>query len=146
VACLDPEGREEMLRLVRDIGDITDAHIIMCSHLLQDVEYCCDAVTVINQGRVLLNGMIADLKKEDLRTYDIRVEGDREAFLGKLASLGWDCDESEEGVIRVSLPEGEGTRSLFQIASDLGVQLRHFHYKRDSLEEIFVNTLREAEA
>lgn len=142
---LDPEGREEMLRLVRDIGEISGAHIIMCSHLLQDIEFCCDAVTVINKGRVVLNGKIADLKKEDLRIYDVSIEGDREKFLGAVAALGWHCEETFQGTIRVELPEGERTQSIFRIARDIGVRLRHFHFKRDTLEEIFVNALQESE-
>lgn len=142
---LDPEGRDEMLRLVRDIGTITEAHVVMCSHILQDIEFCCDAVTVINRGEVVLNGMIADLKKEDLRTYDIRIDGNGERFLGAVAALGWQCDETDRGTIRVQLPPGEGTVSLFRIARDLGVQMRHFHFQRDSLEEIFVNALQESE-
>lgn len=141
---LDPEGRDEMLRLVRDIRELSDAHIVMCSHILQDVEFCCDAVTVINRGRVVLNGSLEELKKEDLRVYDIKVEGDRERFLGEVAALGWQADETDQGLIRVQLPEGEGTRSLFAIAKKLGVQLRHFHFKRDSLEEIFVSALQES--
>lgn len=141
---LDPEGRDEMLKVVREIGEISGSHVIMCSHILQDIEYCCDAVTVVNRGKVVLTGRIADLKKEDLRTYDIRIEGDRERFLGAIAARGWVCDEADRGMIRVQLPEGETTRSIFEIARELGVRLRHFHFKRDSLEDIFVNALRQS--
>lgn len=142
---LDPEGREEMRRLVRDIGMISGSHVIMCSHILQDVEFCCESVVVLNKGRIALNGRIADLKKEDLRTYDVRIEGDRERFLGEMAARGWTCTENENGEFRVKLPEGEGTRSIFAIARDVGVQLRHFHFKRDSLEDIFMSALQESE-
>ena len=105
-----------------------------------------DAVTVVNRGKVVLSGSIADLKKEDLRVYDIRIDGDRERFLGTVAARGWVCEEADRGVIRVQLPEGATTRSIFEIARELGVRLRHFHFKRDSLEDIFVNSLRESEA
>ncbi len=142
---LDPEGREEMLRLIRDIGEISGSVVVMCSHILRDVEFCCDTVTVINEGQVILNGRIDELKSEDLRTYDIRIDGDRERFLGAMAALGWECHEDGRGTIRVRLPEDAGTRSIFQIARDLGVQLRHFHYKRDTLEEIFMKALYDAE-
>ncbi len=142
---LDPDGRQEMLELVRDIGQISESHVIMCSHILKDVEFCCENVTVINRGSVVLSGRIDDLKKEDLRTYDIRIDGNREKFLGEIAARGWTCDEDDQGVIRVQLPEGERTASIFAIAKELGVQLRHFHFKKDSLEDIFVSALRESE-
>jgi len=142
---LDPEGREEMLRLVKEIGGIAGTHVILCSHIMRDVEQTCDAVVVINKGRMLLNRNLADLKNEDLRIYDVRVDGDRERFLGAVAARGWQCEAGDREDVRVTLPEGEDTRSIFMIARELGLQLRHFHYKRDSLEEIFVQTLREAE-
>ncbi|MCB2156388.1 ABC transporter ATP-binding protein [bacterium] len=143
---LDPEGRDEMLRLIRDIGEISGSHVIMCSHILHDIEFCCDSVTVINKGHVVLNGKIAELRKEYLNTYDVRLEGDSERFMGAVASMGWNCNEDVTGVIRVHLPEGEGTRSLFQIARDLDVQIRHFHFKKDSLEDIFVSAIEESES
>lgn len=141
---LDPEGRREMLHLVRDIGKISNSHVLMCSHILQDVEFCCDTVTVINRGKIVLNGNIAELRKQDLRVCEVIVEGDRERFVGVVAERGWECLESRRG-IEVKLPEGEEVRSLFQIARDAGVQLRHFHHKQDSLEEIFVNALEESD-
>lgn len=142
---LDPDGRQDMLELVRDIGSISGSHVLMCSHILHDVEFCCESVAVMHRGKVVLNGNIAELKKDDLRTYEVRVGGDRERFLGAIAARGWTCNEDDRGNIRLELPEGESTRSLFAVARELGVQLRHFHFKRDSLEEIFVNALVDAE-
>jgi ABC-type uncharacterized transport system ATPase subunit len=80
-----------------------------------------------------------------VRTYDIQVEGDRERFLGAVAALGWPCSEDTRGSIRVQLPEDEQTRAIFQLARDTGVQLRHFHHKKDSLEDIFVSVIEEEE-
>lgn len=142
---LDPEGRNEMLRLVRDIGQYSGSHVIMCSHILRDVEFCCESVTVLNRGKAILSGVIEELKKEDLRTYEVRVEGDRDSFLHELARCGCQTSESLQGALRVQLPEGEGTRTLFEMARQAGVQLRHFHFKKDSLEDIFMSALQEAD-
>ena len=49
---LDPPARSRMLKLVREIRDKSGAHIIMCSHLLPDVEACCDEVLVLKDGRI----------------------------------------------------------------------------------------------
>lgn len=142
---LDPDGREEMLRLVRDIREFCDAQIIMCSHILRDIEFCCDTVTVIHRGQIVLNGNIEELRGEDRRIYDLEVEGDRERFLGAISAQGWRCEVNERGTFRVHLPEQGESRALFRIASELGVQLRHFHHKKDSLEEIFVTAIEDSE-
>ena len=38
---LDPPARQRMIRLIRDMRDSGHMHIVVCSHLLKDVEDCC---------------------------------------------------------------------------------------------------------
>src|SRR3990172_5521446 len=49
---LDPEGRTEMLDLIRDISARRQMSLILCSHLLRDVEAVCENVIVFNLGKV----------------------------------------------------------------------------------------------
>src|SRR5213595_100998 len=58
---MDPKGRDEMLDLVRDLGHNKGVSLILSSHLLPDVEYCCDHVVVMDQGRIAASGPIAAL-------------------------------------------------------------------------------------
>ncbi len=48
---MDPKGRDEMLKLVRDLAHNKGVSLILSSHLLPDVEYACDHVVVHGQGR-----------------------------------------------------------------------------------------------
>jgi ABC-2 type transport system ATP-binding protein len=41
---LDPSHRARMLRLIREIRDTGEVHLILSSHLLRDVEDCCEEV------------------------------------------------------------------------------------------------------
>src|SRR5476651_1892736 len=43
---MDPKGRDEMLELVRDLAHNKGVNLILCSHLLPDVEFTCDHVVV----------------------------------------------------------------------------------------------------
>src|SRR5574341_2360288 len=43
---LDPPGRLRMIRLIREIRDTQDARLLVSSHLLRDVEECCDEVLI----------------------------------------------------------------------------------------------------
>jgi ABC-2 type transport system ATP-binding protein len=49
---LDPQGREEMLTLIGDVVARRQMSLILCSHLLRDVERTCESVIVMNQGSV----------------------------------------------------------------------------------------------
>src|SRR6188474_1454453 len=58
---LDPQGRDEMLVLIRDIATRRGMSLILCSHLLHDVERVCEQVIVLNQGQIARQGSIREL-------------------------------------------------------------------------------------
>src|SRR5438874_11259708 len=104
---LDPAGREEMLALIRDISERRQMSLILCSHLLRDVEQVCENVIVFNQGRVAASGRIADLTGPRRAIYDVRVKGDPTAFLTDLKDHGCEWREGEDGY-RVIMSDGFG--------------------------------------
>ena len=71
---MDPKGREEMLELIRDLGHNKGMNLILCSHLLPDVEYCCDDVVVMDNGRIAAEGPIAELKGPRGRVFEVRAK------------------------------------------------------------------------
>src|SRR3989475_8683617 len=94
---LDPAGRDEMLALIRDISERRQMSLIVCSHLLRDVEHVCESVIVFNQGRVAASGRIADLTGPRRAVYDVRVKGDPTAFLTDLKDHGCEWRGGEGG-------------------------------------------------
>ena len=59
---LDPQGRDEMLELVRRLSRDLGIRVLFSSHVLEDVERTCDAVVVLREGRVAAQGRISDLR------------------------------------------------------------------------------------
>src|SRR5205814_2207287 len=49
---LDPPARSRMIQLIQDIRDRGDLHLILSSHLLRDVEECCDQVLILKDGNL----------------------------------------------------------------------------------------------
>ena len=41
-----------MIRMIREIRDGKEMRIVLCSHLLRDVEDTCDEVLILKQGRI----------------------------------------------------------------------------------------------
>jgi ABC-2 type transport system ATP-binding protein len=137
---LDPQGREEMLALIADISRRRQMSLILCSHLLRDVEQVCDDVIVFNQGKVAARGPIAALTGARRSVYDVRLKGDASAFLTDLKDLGCDWRESEDGY-RVFLGEGLGPDVLFRTARESGAQVRFLRPGAESLEDVFLRAL-----
>jgi len=139
---LDPEGREEMLVLIRDVAARRGMSLVLCSHLLRDVERTCENVVVFNQGRVAAAGPIAALTGPRAPVFDVRLKGDPTAFLTDLKDAGGDWREGEDAY-RVFLPEGRGPEAIFGLARDCGVQVRYLRPGAESLEDVFLRALAE---
>jgi ABC-2 type transport system ATP-binding protein len=137
---LDPRGREEMLTLIQDIATRRGMSLILCSHLLRDVERVCDDVIVLNQGKVARAGTIQELTGPRLQVFDVRFKGDAQGVLTDVKDLGGDWREGEDG-IRVFLPEGHGPETLFRLAKESGVQVRHLRPGAETLEDVFLAAL-----
>src|SRR5687768_9096063 len=58
---LDPAGRDDMLGLIRRIGTEFGISVLVTSHLLGELERVCDAVVVIDGGRLLRSSSTADM-------------------------------------------------------------------------------------
>jgi ABC-2 type transport system ATP-binding protein len=143
---LDPAGRDEMLALIRDVSERRQMSLILCSHLLRDVEQVCENVLVFNQGRVAASGRISELTSQRRAVYDVRVKGDPAAFLTDLKDHGCEWNEAEDGY-RVFLGDGAGPQLIFRVARESGVQVRFLRPGAETLEDVFLRALgHEAEA
>lgn len=140
---MDPKGRQEMLDLIKDISSSKNINIILSSHLLPDIEYTCQDVIVLRDGKLVITGNIQELKATHKKMYEVRIKGNGEVFLSTLKSKGVELWRSERNLFRISLPEDIGTQEIFKIAFDNGVQIRQLIQTRYSLEDVFTKVIEE---
>lgn len=58
---LDPRGQKELLALIRRIADDRGTGIILCSHLLSEIEGVCDDVIILSAGQVVAQGPVKNV-------------------------------------------------------------------------------------
>jgi ABC-2 type transport system ATP-binding protein len=152
---LDPPARERMLRLVKEIRDSGEVHVILSSHLLRDVEQCCDEVLILKEGKI---ASYCDLEAERranrrLLELEVRAGGDAGAetavgrergdggFVEAARQLG--CEVAADGRrrLRLVLPPQVHVRDLYRLAAERQVEIRRLSRKRDSLEDIFLKAM-----
>jgi ABC-2 type transport system ATP-binding protein len=131
-----------MLVLIGDIASRRQMSLVLCSHLLRDVERVCENVVVFNQGKVATAGPIAALTGTRRSVYDVRLKGDAAAFLTDVKDEGGDWREGEDAY-RVFLPDGQGPESIFRLARGCGAQVRYLRPGAESLEDVFLRALGE---
>lgn len=140
---MDPEGRDEVLELARDLSRNKGMSLIFSSHLLPDVEAVCDHVMVMGRGKLLTQGKISELKKKHEHEFEVRVKGDLSDFARKLQEIGIDASPEEEQ-IRVKMNEGQGPADLWKVALESGEQIRSLKPRQSTLEEVFFHAVAEA--
>ena len=136
---LDPQGRKHMLEIVHDLGHVQGKSLLVCSHLLPDIERTCRDVVVLHQGTVALAGAIDDLTRIQGRRVRVEVGGDRARFEAALSGAGFACSPDRDGRLTVRLDgRAEDADELFAIAAGAGASLRSVEEVRSSLEQVFV--------
>ena len=137
---LDPEARQRMLQLVRDIRDTGTVNIVISSHLLRDIEECCDQVLILKQGRVAALCNLEEERKANLKFLELEVNNEN-GFVHAIHELGCECASFGGGRLKIVLPENIEVRKLYELAAEHTVQIRRMNYRRDSLEDIFLKAM-----
>jgi ABC-2 type transport system ATP-binding protein len=138
---LDAYGRKRMLEIIREIRDSRDTQIILCSHLLRDVEECCDEVMILKDGMIVSHCNLESERKTNRKFINMETRGETGVFLTRIEQLGCEMATNGGRRLKMILPEAIEVSDLYRIASETGVQIRRLDYKRDSLQDIFLKAM-----
>jgi ABC-2 type transport system ATP-binding protein len=140
-SALDPIGRREVLEMVASLRGRTT--VFFSTHILADVERVCDAVAILERGRVVASAGIADLTaRAAANRLVVEVEGDgaAAAVASQLAGRVWlksiETTDQVLGMTVSDLPAAQ--REIPSAIAAAGVALRRFEIEEASLEEVFV--------
>jgi ABC-2 type transport system ATP-binding protein len=137
---LDPEARQRMLQLVHEIRDTRKVHIVISTHLLRDIEDCCDQVLILKNGRVAALCDLEEERKANRKFLELEINHGN-GFVEAIGRLGCECASFAGGRLKIVLPENIAVRQLYQLAAEHTVQIRRMNYRRDSLEDIFLKAM-----
>jgi ABC-2 type transport system ATP-binding protein len=135
---LDPEGIHEMrqtiLRLQRELG----LTILLSSHLLNEVEQLCSRIAVLQQGKKVFEGNVADVKAERgkvaLKTADF------ESATKLLRERGLITATEQEKFI--TLAEGRSTAEITQILVSAGIAVEGIWQREQTVEDFYLNLIK----
>ena len=142
---LDATGRDRMLRLIRELRDEGRTRFVVSSHLLPDVEACCDEVVLLKDGRIANHYDLAAERRSNRRFLFLKVKGDEAGFANGLVGLGCEVARSSDGQLKAVLPDDVDVHDLYALAGRMSVQIRQLDHKRDSLQDIFLRTMADAD-
>ncbi len=143
---MDPQGREDMLNLIKKISD-SDKSILVSTHILDDIEKVSDHAMIISNGKLITQGNLDKLLagKENLKYVQVRGNEPARLDFVKLLKDSYDVRSvtQESGQTRiVFINTGDGN-SIFKLSQEANVQLRAYSPERATLEDVFIGALEE---
>ncbi len=141
---LDPEGRDEMLNLVRDVSHAKGLNVVVSSHLMPDIERTCDTVVVMRQGKMVRQGSIEELRAVDTVQYTVDLREASPGFQAQLEAEGASLLSSLGSHYRFEFKQNACAdigSLLLQTAQQTGAQVRGFEPAIRSLEDVFMEAL-----
>src|SRR6266496_1020102 len=104
---LDPPARTRMIQLIQEVRDRGDLHLILSSHLLRDVEECCDEVLILKDGNIAAFCNLEEERRSNRRFLELETRGGRNGnFLEAVERLGCETAVGAQGRIKLILPDG----------------------------------------
>lgn len=137
-AGLDPLNVQLMKEILRE-QQSRGAAVIFSTHQMPDVEELCERVLLINEGKTLLYGRLADLKRAR-GTCNVRVT----AELQPPSIPGVVLSEAKNGSFEYRLDEGTQPDDVLRAFLDAGIPVERYEVALPSLNEIFIEEVRRA--
>jgi len=138
---LDPPARLRMIKMIREIRDSGQANIVLSSHLLRDVEECCEEILILKEGRLVTYCNLEEERKANKKFLMLDTRGELKGFVQAVDAMGCECAITSDHRLKIILQDGTEIRDLYRLAADAKVQIRRLTYKRDSLEDIFLKAM-----
>jgi ABC-2 type transport system ATP-binding protein len=138
---LDPPARTRMIQLIQEIRDRGDLHLILSSHLLRDVEECCDQVLILKDGNIAAFCNLEEERRANRKFLELETRGANGTFTAAIEELGCETAAFPNGRMKLVMPDGVEIRQLYALAAEQNVQIRRLNHKRDSLEDIFLKAM-----
>ncbi|MFQ6109534.1 MAG: ATP-binding cassette domain-containing protein [Candidatus Aminicenantales bacterium] len=149
---LDAQTRRHIWDYIKRLNRESDVTIILTTHYMEEADFLCERVAIIDYGRIV--AMDSPAKLKDILGGDvvsIEVEGNMDVLVSHLGRLNWiKTINSHNNNISLTMERGERRiPEIIQMAHKSGVSVLCVHLRKPSLEDVFLNftgrTIREQE-
>ena len=137
---LDPEGIHEMRQTILRLHRELNLTILLSSHLLNEVEQLCTRIAVMNRGRKVFEGTLAQATRKQ-NWFRLRV-GDFDKAITKLQSANL-ISEARDGRL-IALAQGAGSHQIVRVLVESGMPVYEIAPQEETLEDFYLELMKEA--
>ena len=139
---VDPVGRREIRAIMQQLKE-EGKTIFLNSHLLGEVELICDRVAILQRGEVIREGTVAELTLQHNQFLIGLVPG--QTFPREEVQKHGYLVHANGDLWEVGLRDGQSIDPVVDLLRRRGLSIRHMVEKRQTLEDLFVETVEAAE-
>ena len=143
---LDPEGIADMRRFLRALPERANATVLLSSHLLGEIEQTATHVGILSQGRLVLEGALADLKAGLAAAVEVGTDAPERA-MAIASAHGFEVERADEAVVVYIAADEEprdATAALNRALCAAGVRVHALAPRQCSLETLYRNAAQPA--
>ena len=141
---LDPQGMKDIRDLILRLSQEQKMTVFLSSHLLHEIEQICTRVGIINRGRLVAQGTVEELLRQDEELIDISVDNPRGAEKVLIGREGVTVEGVGEHGITIHAQE-KGIADINKILVAAGIAVSAIVPRPTSLEDLFLKLVGEAE-
>lgn len=138
---VDPQSRAFVLDSIKALAR-AGAAVIYASHYMEEIEAIADAVVILDHGRVLRDGALAELLSEGKHQLTLTADGIALPALRELLAQFGTLQEhsvNDGGTeIRLCVADGHSPAAIFDAIENSGAKLRYAEFGRYNLEQLFM--------
>ena len=139
---VDPVGRKVVREIIEELRQ-KGTTVFVNSHLLQEVEKMCDEVVIMNKGKIIREGSMANLTSNEGRVAFGLMPHDQNISL-ILKDLGSNLSITKEG-FEIGLTPPERDRAI-DLLREAGLSISSLSERKVSLEDAFIDLIEEVQA
>ena len=138
---LDPNARREIWSILMDLKKHSQTSLVLTTHYMEEAEQLCERIIIIDNGRILKQGTLEQLLKEDNddKIIEFALEESNPAIdrIGNPSGfqIQWDADR-DNGVIVLKQIEKQLPEFL-NFLNQNNLRLRHLECRRKTLDDLF---------
>ena len=148
-SALDPQGRAEVMSIIKNLADMGTT-IILCTHILSDVERTANRIGIVRDGRMAVEGTISEIKEQYEKAGKkivMGIFGDPTAAIQPVSTLtgGNFYFDRQRAVFEIPLAsdinEQETAHRLFDLLNSARLTVSLFVIENKTLEQIYMETI-----
>lgn len=133
---LDPNQLVDIRHLIKSLGK--EKTVFLSTHIMQEVEAICDRVIIINNGEIVADKKLTDLKADQEQIIEVEFDYRVEDILLKRLKHIQKVKNTHDFIYELTFSTKEDMRpSVFDFAHDNGLKILQLNQKNKNLESLF---------